>query len=264
MCIYCGGTTRAKTIDHMPPKIMFDLKDRPVGLEFAACGPCNNGAGRADLVSALIGRIHPDNPDPEAQKELRRLLSAAKNNVPGLLEEMMPPTAQTKLARQRYGLGSDDGGFLTIGGPLATAHLEGFGARLGLAMHFEATSKILGKEGGVFVRIFSNVDLMEGKVPPEIFEFLEPSTLMQGRKSVADQFRYGVRETDNGLATMSFASFRRSFAVLATTTTNLERFEDGQIPDVATPYRPGALQSRPLAKFSASAAFRSSEAERLD
>lgn len=263
MCIYCGGVELATSVDHMPPRIMFDLKDRPSGLEFAACEPCNSGAGRADLVAALIGRVYPDSDGPAFQEELRKLLLSVHNNVPGLIEELLPHAAQSKHLRQRY-WGRAGGDFLSISGPLATSHLERFGARLGLAMHFEETGEIVGKEGCVFVRIFSNTDLIEGYVPQIIFEILQPSTLAQGRKSVGDQFRYGVRKTDGGLTTMSFALFRRSFAVLAITTASLERYDDGQLPEAAIPYRPGALQCLPLARFSAGAAFRLSKSGRLD
>jgi hypothetical protein len=236
---------------------MFDRKDRPAGLEFAACTGCNNGAGLADLVCALIGRIYPDSRDEAANDELRGYLQAVKNNIPGLLEEMQPPAARAKLGMQRLGLSREQGGLLTIGGPIVLAHLETFGARLGLAMHFEQTGQIIPPEGGVFVRIYSNVDLLENKVPATVFDILpQPETLSQGKKSVEDQFRYGVREAEGGRMTMSFASFRLSFAVLAIASADLAFFSNDELPDGAIPYKPGALQAVLRQNFSAGAVFR--------
>src|SRR5262245_38659802 len=87
-CIYCGGSQPAGTIEHMPPRMMFVLKQRPKGLEFPSCGKCNNGTGLSDLVASFLGRLfsHPSSED-EAE-EIKKLFSAVQNNVPGLLEEM--------------------------------------------------------------------------------------------------------------------------------------------------------------------------------
>jgi hypothetical protein len=258
LCVFCGGVKAATTIDHMPPRNMFDGKDRPAGLEFAACAPCNNGAGRTDLVCALIGRIYPDSRDPAALAELQGYLRAVKNNVPGLLEEMQPHAARAKLGAQRLGLSVGEGGLLSIGGPIATAHMEAFGARMGLAMHFERTGQIVPPEGAVFVRIYSNVELFEDKVPREIFEILpESATLEQGRKTVGSQFRFGVEVTVEGSMTMSFTSFRQSFAILTITTVDLSALSDGAIPEGARAFRPGALQVAPPRSFSAGTLIRS-------
>ena len=56
-CIYCGGNTLATTVEHMPPRMMFAGKQRPPGLEFAACKGCNHGSSHADLVASLMSRF---------------------------------------------------------------------------------------------------------------------------------------------------------------------------------------------------------------
>jgi hypothetical protein len=71
--------------------MMFWEKQRPKGLEFAACASCNNGSSHADLVASLLGRTGAD-PKNEAQRdELVKLLRAVSNNVPGLLQDMELP-----------------------------------------------------------------------------------------------------------------------------------------------------------------------------
>ncbi len=241
MCVYCGGAALATTLDHMPPKCMFDGKQRPTGMEYSCCATCNQGARLADLACAMIGRVFPDATTAEGEVEFKKYLVAVRNNIPGLLEEMMVPRASEKLARRRLNLSeSDDGGFLRLDGPIALTHLEVFAARLGLATHFEATGRPVSASGAVFVRVFSNVDLLEGRVPEEVFDILPPpTTLAAGRKTVIEQFKFATRAADTGGMSMSFAIFRQSFAVLAFTTNDLNAL--GKRPSGAKAYRPGAL-----------------------
>jgi len=99
-CVYCGGEVPATTIDHMPPRMMFRGKSRPNGLEFAACDNCNQATKHADLVASLLGRIYPDTGLPSDQLDIKKRLSAAGNNIPGLLQEMLVGTAGQKLAKK--------------------------------------------------------------------------------------------------------------------------------------------------------------------
>jgi len=87
-CVYCGGKYPATTIDHVPPIGMFRSRQRPKGLEFASCLPCNEGTRLADLVAALLCRVYPDADGANEKEELVRLLTSVNNNVPGLLQEM--------------------------------------------------------------------------------------------------------------------------------------------------------------------------------
>ena len=83
-CIYCG--MKANTIEHMPPRAMFDKRQRPKGLEFPTCRDCNNGTSLSDMAASLLARAYPDARTPD---DLKRLLGGARNNIPGLIEEMV-------------------------------------------------------------------------------------------------------------------------------------------------------------------------------
>jgi hypothetical protein len=48
MCIFCGGTVPADTIEHYPPKSIFSEKKWPDGYVFPACKPCNHGSRQED------------------------------------------------------------------------------------------------------------------------------------------------------------------------------------------------------------------------
>jgi hypothetical protein len=99
-CIYCGGQNPATTVEHMPPRMMFLGKQRPKGLEFPTCNPCNHGTSHADLVASLLGRTFPDPQSQQGQNDVKKLLSAVSNNIPGLLQEMYVGKAGQKIARR--------------------------------------------------------------------------------------------------------------------------------------------------------------------
>jgi hypothetical protein len=86
----------------MPPVMMFRGKHRPKGLEFPSCKACNHGTSKSDLVASLLGRVWPDASTELEHKEFKKLLSAIRNNVPGLLEEMQIGKAGQKLARREF------------------------------------------------------------------------------------------------------------------------------------------------------------------
>jgi len=224
-CIYCGGEVPAVSIDHVPPRAMFRGRRRPKGLEFASCKGCNEGTSRADLVAALLSRFSPDARDEEEKAELKKLLQGVRNNVPGLLEEMhlgaLDQLAAHKRLPQRV-----EGSFVKANGPLVKAHMQTFATKLGFALYYELTSKVVPTGGGVAARWFSNVDRLEGTFPQSVFDvLLPPQTLKQGKLDVSDQFSYQWRLAEGDRMALFFSSFRHSFAVLAFVTTDRALFD---------------------------------------
>ncbi|MGY4365277.1 hypothetical protein ACVW1A_001342 [Bradyrhizobium sp. LB1.3] len=113
-CIYCGGDLPATTVDHVPPIIMFAQRQRPKGLEFGSCEPCNGGTKHADLVAAMLGRSMPDSGTDAGRAEMKSIFSAVNNNIPGLLQEMHIPRELQTAAGWR----KQNGGLLRTDGPL--------------------------------------------------------------------------------------------------------------------------------------------------
>ena len=211
-CIYCAGTAVATTIEHMPPISIFDGRQRPKGLEFPACDACNSGTKHSDLVAAMLARCWPDAEPSSRQKDAKKYLSAVANNVPGVLQEMFIERGAEKLARKRHNIPADAHPF-RMDGPLLTAHLETFAAKMGFALHYELMGAPVPASGGVKPMWFSNLQALNGQIPDLLFQMLpSPSTLRQGEKSVGSQFLYShaAGESDHMLY---FASFNLSFAV---------------------------------------------------
>jgi hypothetical protein len=212
-CIYCGGTTPATEADHVPARVLFDRRARPKGLEFPSCKPCNEGVRRAELVAALISRAYAEPGAPAVEGEFGDLLKQVHRRVPGLLQEMQAPRGKSKLLARR--LGTAEEAFLRLGGPIALNHLQAFAAKLGFAFHYHLKRSPVPVGGAVSVLIRSNVDMLQGRIPQEIFDMLgAPETLRQGRFNADQQFRYKAVAAEDGNMTMAFASLRRSFAII--------------------------------------------------
>ena len=210
-CIYCAGENIATTIEHMPPIMMFENRQRPKGLEFPACGPCNNSTGHSDLVAALLARVLPEAASDLQQRDLKKLLAAVSNNIPQVLIEMNIGRAGEKLARKHHNIPQDMHPFRV--GPLLTAHLETFAAKLGFALHCELRGMPIPSSGGVKPMWFSNLQMLNGEIPEILFQMLpSPSTLRQGAKSAGTQFLYSYAEGESDHM-LYFASFNQSFAV---------------------------------------------------
>jgi len=80
---------------------------------------------------------------------------------------------------------------LRADGPILTKYMRTFGAKLGLAFHFEALGAFVPEKGGVQPMYFTNVNAARGELPMQIINLLPPAqTLRQGRKDVRDQFSY--------------------------------------------------------------------------
>ncbi|MCK1312007.1 hypothetical protein [Bradyrhizobium sp. 23] len=211
-CIYCGGDLPATTVDHVPPIIMFAQRQRPKGLEFGSCEPCNGGTKHADLVAAMLGRSMPDSGTDAGRAEMKSIFSAVNNNIPGLLQEMHIPRELQTAAGWR----KQNGGLLRTDGPLVSSHMQTFAFKIGFSLYYELTKKVLPKSGGVVARWFSNVDRLDGTFPQSVFEhLLPPTTLRQGKFEVPDQFEYQWRLAEGDRMAMFLATFRQSFAVLA-------------------------------------------------
>ncbi len=216
ICCFCGGNEQAATVDHIPSIQMFSLRMRPKGLECPACEACNRGSRQHEQVAALLGRLYPNPNTSLENEEIGRIMRGVSNNNPGLLEELWrwhrPIFSESNIVSGRQKMGA----MLNASGPLLNRSIEIFGAKLGLALHYQATGKIVPTKGGVRVRWFSNVDLIEGVLPYKLLEVMgAPLTLSQGDWHVGQQFSYNFVVTDVGTEGAYYAAFRQAFAVLA-------------------------------------------------
>jgi hypothetical protein len=217
-CIYCGGVYPADTIEHMPPIAMFDDNQRPKGLEFPACRDCNNGTRLSDTAASLLARAYPDAKRPN---DLERLLRGVRNNIPGLLEEMHVGDAGDRDIPSMPAGAS----VLRVNGSILRKHIDVFGAKLGLALHFEAHRSPVPPAGGVQTMFFTNASALRGELPNELIQLMPaPRTLKQGKREVGDQFKYSWALTEEKRHSAFYATFRQSFAIAAVTALDRSEF----------------------------------------
>ena len=240
ICCFCGGNTPATTRDHVPAKMIFDGKHRPKGIEVPACKQCQQFTKKHELVAALIARMFPDSSTATQKKEIKKLFRRVGKAVPGLLEELQAsPKQELRIVdlKQRV---KNAGGVLNVGGPLVNESLDVFGIKMTCALHYEETKNIIPIGRPISIRIFSNVDALDGKIPQVLLKILGPTnTLKQGKWSVSDQFEYSYPPNNTKEFSAYYATFRRSFAVLGIIWKGIDDLPEGKGMKTFTPQKNG-------------------------
>jgi hypothetical protein len=161
-----------------------------------------------------MARILPDVASEDENKELKKLLNATERSRPGLLLEMMPTQRQI-LKAINITEPHNIGGVLNVSGPLVNESIKIFAAKLGYALHYHTTGKILPEHGGATVSWYTNEAVFNNTLPEEIFKLMgSPNTLKMGNWSTEDQFSYSYGHEEDKSIGVYFCAFRLSFAVL--------------------------------------------------
>lgn len=214
-CIFCGGTALMTSVEHMPPRILFDGKQRPKGLEFPSCQPCQNSTRREEQAIAMFARIFPDAPTERGRREYQKLVREVGRNHPGLLAEMnvdqLAMLGQMGEAANRLPTWN----FISTGGPIARNIIRKFANKLALALHFEETKQIVPRGAGIFSMHYTNVTAIVDGMPVEVMERLgNEKALVMGRQHTGRAFSYQSARFSDEDTTIHMAYFRQSFALL--------------------------------------------------
>ena len=189
-------------------------------MEFGACAACNNGTRGADVVAAVIARLHPEHGEGSWQNsEIRKLIPALDAYAPGVRDEMNRPG--------KHGLGwvtRKGSGLLQpvvrvhADGPRLKAHLTIFGAKLAMALYREHVGAPLALDGAIWCQFQLNAGLTQENLDARVALLPGYETLRQGTKNVDDQFRYRFN-TDERTVVAAVAQFHRGlwFTVFAST-----------------------------------------------
>lgn len=246
MCVYCGGVNPATSIDHAPPKAMFDGKIRPEGLEVPACKPCHDSLRAIDLLTSMIGWSFPDGETPRERATAERLITGVGNNIPGALEAMYISDEENARLASREGTDRLDGGYMSVGHPAIQGCVQRFATRVAIAVDFAEGHRILGPGGGALSRWFTNVSAMRGELPQSISTLLAGAKdLRQGTWTTSDQFGYRYWGNPESSLRAVCGYFRFSIAFLVALSDNLHdlwKFRS----DSTELYAPGFLRNYDL------------------
>lgn len=216
-CIYCAGQRRAEQVDHMPPRMMFRLSQRPRGLEFPSCGPCNQGTSRLDVAAAFMARTFPAIDTEADSAEWNKVMREVERVAPDLLREMWMPPHEMRLAMWNEGIFDSNLAAFRANGPIMGAYMQAFAAKVGFALHYEATQNFVPPDGRVQVRWFTSAEVYGGRLPASLFASIgAPRLMQQGKITSHGNFEYGwgtyVERRD---VQLYYARVREAFTVAA-------------------------------------------------
>lgn len=104
LCAFCGGKAKATTIEHCPPRAMFQFRQWPEGFEFPSCEACNHGTDDHDLLVAMLARMDPFEEKGDRDGKQLGLMKMANKQFPGLFEKMMPSANEARRSNRELGL----------------------------------------------------------------------------------------------------------------------------------------------------------------
>lgn len=218
-CIYCTGLP--STIEHMPPITFFRGRQRPKGLEFAACHGCNDGTKGADLVASFFARM-----DKQGDHQL---ISEAMNNrqmlqmrAPEVLKELFNPQKEDRIWVRRNGI-LQEMARIKADGPVTRLHLHVFAAKFGMALYRHHIGEALPLGGGVQTNVFMNAGLAEESAEHMLKVLPAFNSLQQGKFWPTDQFAYRYN-SDGKMVVAALASFHSNLHLFIIATSQVQTF----------------------------------------
>jgi hypothetical protein len=222
-CIFCGGSEPAKTIEHCPPKAMFDQKQWPEGYEFPACEECNCGSSDQDLIIAWMARIDYTDMSAEGDTQTTGLLKAVHNQNPKLIKKLLPSALEAKRTNRELGIKPAPGkthaeaGVVNITPEMKTA-VHTFSKKLTKAVYRMHTQKIFPADGCLMLGWFTNVEFVKesGFIPFNVMNDIAGITppIERTGKSLDNRFRYKFSVTGDSKLFALQAMFGNSFGLI--------------------------------------------------
>lgn len=198
-CAFCGGEKPATTVEHCPPRAMFQHRLWPEGFEFPACEECNKGSDDHDLLIAMLARMNPFEEIGNIDGKLEGLMLMANKQHPGLFQKMMPSANEARRHNRELqfnplaGQMHQDTGIVKVPEEIHQAVCI-LALKLAKGVYYRETGIIFPDCGCLLLNWFTNVDLVrDGKYI--VFDILKdvggesPPTVRSG-KYLGNQFEY--------------------------------------------------------------------------
>jgi len=164
-CAFCGGSASATTIEHCPPRAMFQFRLWPEGFEFPACEPCNLGTNDHDLLIAMLARMDPFELKGDQDGKHAGLMKAVNRQLPGLFQKMMLSASEARHRNREHGLQPAPGqthqetGLVNI--PEEFHHAVSVLARkLSKGIYYRETGRPFPDDGCLLLNWFTNAEVV--------------------------------------------------------------------------------------------------------
>lgn len=222
-CAFCGGGVHATTIEHCPPRAMFQFRRWPEGFEFPACAVCNQGTDDHDLIVALLARMDPFQNKGNLDGKGFGLMRMVNKQFPGLFEKMMPSTSEARQHNRELGIQPLPGQTHQEASNAIKVPQEFhdavcvFARKLAKGVYYRETRIVFPNNGCLLSNWFSNEHLArEGKYP--VFEVLknlsgDAPQLKRADKLLNDQFEYRYSLSPDKTISVLQARFGNSFGL---------------------------------------------------
>jgi hypothetical protein len=181
VCAFCGGATPATTIEHCPPRAMFQHRQWPAGFEFPACQACNHGSGDDDLLIAMLARMDPFEGKGNLDGKQLGILAGVHKQFPGIFGKM---TA---------GLHPHGVPFAKVTEEMHSA-VSVLGRKLAKGVYWREVGAFFPNDGGLMLTWYTNADVVRDG-GHKLFEVLKDIAgvaprLVRSGKHLNDQFEY--------------------------------------------------------------------------
>lgn len=228
-CAFCGGRADATTIEHCPPRAMFQFRKWPEGFEFPACHACNLSTNDDDLLVAMLARMDPIEEKGNRDGSQVGLMRAVNNQFPGLIQKMMPTANEARRHNRELGVVPVEGqtqqevGSVKVPDEFHRAVCV-LARKLAKGIYYREVGTPFPEDGCLLLNWFTNADLLrDGKYV--VFEILKDLSgpvlpLRRGETLLNDQFEYKLSLSSNEDVFVLQASFGKAFGlvVFASTT----------------------------------------------
>lgn len=222
-CAFCGGTEVATTIEHCPPRAMFQFRKWPEGFEFPSCKSCNQGSSNDDLLIAMLARVDPFEFRGDLDGTNLGLLRSVNRQFPGLLKKMMPTAVEARRNNRELGLHPKVGqthqevGVVRITEEFHDA-VSVFARKLSKGIYYRETGAVFPNDGCLLLTWFTNTELQRiGKYSAlDALKELSGVTvpLQRGGSYLNDQFDFKLSISPDLYHFVLQAVFGNSFGIV--------------------------------------------------
>jgi hypothetical protein len=222
-CIFCGGLASATTVEHCPPRALFQHKHWPEGFEFAACGECNHGTGDQDAIVSMLARMDPNDATGDSDGRVLGLIKNVGNQFPEMIPKMMPSAVEARRKNRELGIKPGPGQTHQDVAPVLipieiSLAVEAFSRKLAKAIYFREVDAIFPSEGTLLLNWFTNAELVQhGRYL--LFDLLRDVPgravpLRRGGKYLDEQFQYKLSITQENNVFILQARFGVAFGLV--------------------------------------------------
>ena len=223
VCAFCGGTRAAETVEHCPPRALFQNRAWPEGYEFPSCVNCNAGSSNDDLIIAFLARMDPFEDLGNQDGKLPGLIKQFQRQFPELLQQMVPSPAEARKINRSVGISPEPGQTHQDAGPVKVLPamdlaVKRFGGKLSKAIYYKATGKPFPLAGEIAAHWFTNADLLQHGYFPAFRALQELGGILpehvRSTRLLTDQFGLKWSLSDDAAVFVLQAMFGKSFGIV--------------------------------------------------